>query len=182
MLLCSQAFVHLEAALQEAASIEARIAAGKALLAEMLKSRKDATEAPWAGPKPAAIAAAPAAAADGDAAAAAGTPPSSPPPAGASGEPVAAGEGAAVTITAAAAAGSPTPPPTDEALSDEAIMAMMRREALLTRAKLFTLQHDISTGERQGRATRAAIRLVRMLRTCMHAAWLLYYVHAHLHA
>lgn len=152
LLLVLQAFTFLEQALTDQYNIEARIASGKTLLADMLKSRKEAADASSTAAKPPAAAAADEAAANGAAAAS----PSSPPPA-------ADGNG---TPDGAAAAKAPAASSTssDEVPPDEVIAIMLKRESLLTRARLHVLQHEIQVAEKQSRSIRAQIRLVSATR------------------
>jgi hypothetical protein len=121
------AFDSLVSALEDQAALEARRAAAKELLAEMLASRRAAAELAARfdiSPTPAAA------------------------PAAADGGGDSAGDAAAA------------PPPGSE-LPDEVIVAMLKREALLTKAKLHALTWERGQKERELRTLRTQIKAVR---------------------
>ncbi len=139
-------------ALDEHSSWETRGKQCKDLLAEMLKSRLEAQELVRQGfdldpiPKPLAAPAAP----PSDAA-----------------EAAEAGEAGAAAAAAAAAAFASPPEPTDEV-----ILFMLKREAMLTRAKLHFLVYEHLTQEKELRLLKQALRQVRAGRGAGHgAAW-----------
>jgi hypothetical protein len=138
-----RAFEHLVRALEDQLQWESRARQARDLLAAMLRSRREAADLSAQGydlrPVPAAVSAQQqTASADGAASAADG----------------AAADGATSTTT-------PTPPPPSSSTSatpDHVIVAMLRREALLTQAKLHALVYDHFQGDRALRAVRAQIR------------------------
>jgi len=150
----------LARALEDQAQWELRARQARDLLAALLRSRHEAAELAGRGydlrpvPAPAALLE-PAAPPSGGERAAAGE------GAGAAeaGAPAAAGAAAAAAASSSPSSPSPPPPPPNSAgTPDHVVVAMLRREAVLTQAKLHALVYDHIQGDRALRATRAQIR------------------------